>query len=257
MNLTYQECCEILNITPTSDIRAIKKQYKRLIQQSHPDKFSENSPEQLEAQKAIRKYNAAYKMISDYQHIHNSLPPYSEEEKISKPRKKRPSVVHRSQRKRNVNSQRKQRNSLKRLILIVTIISLFFVLKQFIYTSPKHESTLKPINATIANPVIENSKLPIAQNKLLGNEPIKQEYFTIGASLGEVILIQGKPTYIDSDIWYYGQSSVTFSNGLVSDWHRHPDDPLHIKRDEQPAFQFQPKTNLEKESAIKTPYWDR
>ena len=60
-----------------------------------------------------------------------------------------------------------------------------------------------------------------------------QENFSIGSSLGEVILIQGEPSKVEGDTWFYGKSKVEFSNGVVSNWYRDPANPLNAVMQEK------------------------
>ena len=61
------------------------------------------------------------------------------------------------------------------------------------------------------------------------DEKIKT-YFTYGDPPGKVYEVQGVPTKIDGDIWYYGKSEVHFSKGRVSFWTVIPPDELKAKR---------------------------
>ena len=55
-------------------------------------------------------------------------------------------------------------------------------------------------------------------------------YFTYGDPPGKVYEVQGVPTKIDGDIWYYGKSEVHFTKGRVSFWSVIPPDELKAKR---------------------------
>lgn len=55
-------------------------------------------------------------------------------------------------------------------------------------------------------------------------------YFDIRSSKDEVIALQGTPTAVSQNTYFYGKSSVTFQDGKVSTWSLSPTDPLHVKR---------------------------
>ncbi len=48
-----------------------------------------------------------------------------------------------------------------------------------------------------------------------GNEP---EFFTVGSTKDEVLRVQGTPTRIEGNRWYYGFSEVRFRGGAVEDY---------------------------------------
>lgn len=48
-----------------------------------------------------------------------------------------------------------------------------------------------------------------------GNEP---EFFTVGSTKDEVLRVQGTPTRIEGNRWYYGFSEVRFRTGMVEDY---------------------------------------
>ena len=54
-------------------------------------------------------------------------------------------------------------------------------------------------------------------------------YFTYGDTPGKVYEVQGVPSKINGDIWYYGKSEVHFSKGRVSFWTVIPPDELKVK----------------------------
>lgn len=64
----------------------------------------------------------------------------------------------------------------------------------------------------------------LAANSLAGG------FFTYGSSRAHVNVIQGKPTRIENDIWYYGESMIYFEGNKVIAWHESPFDPLRIKK---------------------------
>ncbi len=66
---------------------------------------------------------------------------------------------------------------------------------------------------------------------------VKKKYFTTGSSLGEVHSIQGIPTRIEGDTWYYGDAKVVFLNGKVSSWVDSADHNLLALSGQEPPAQ--------------------
>lgn len=261
MNLSFFECYQILEVSEHCDWSTLRKKYKTLIQKTHPDRFPENSAEHSAAEQKIRLYNSAYKVISDYYQANKKLPKVINKETEIKQdsqnqRKKRNPVNHQySIHKKKIKPTKK----IKRKILISTSLSVvIYIIFQYSFT-PNPEQPVSTEEKT-PNPdkLKPKSFQPEIKEHLIGGNSSNQRYFTIGASIGEVILIQGEPTHIDQDTWYYGLSSITFTNGLVSDWIRHPSNSLHIKRQKKPSYQL-PSNNLNKKplTGPKKPYWER
>jgi outer membrane protein assembly factor BamE (lipoprotein component of BamABCDE complex) len=59
------------------------------------------------------------------------------------------------------------------------------------------------------NNISNNLKIQIA------SKSSKLEYFTIGSTKDEVLAVQGTPTSISNNVWYYSYSRVSFSGGKV------------------------------------------
>ena len=257
MNLSFKECYQILNVSDNGDWPTIRKKYKTLIQQCHPDRLPENSPQLKEAEEAIRKYNAAYKKIADYYQTNKALPSRSSfqdqhDTQTHTPRKKRPTVNHGHIRKK---TKKKQQKPVKTILSLgsVSLLSLF-IFGQYLYKpmpSEEDQSLIKKQPIETTNPINDTSTAFVKEKELV-SQPIR--LFTTGSSLGEVILIQGEPTRIEQNTWYYGKSTVTFTNGVVSDWSRDPETPLHAKQTQ--TYQIR-KTEKENSKSDNKPYWNR
>lgn len=260
MKLSFLECYQILEISDDCDWLMLRKKYKSLIQRYHPDRFTAGSAEQLAAEKTIRSYNAAYKLIADYYKTNKTLPPrLPQQAEITgiphTPRKKRPPVSPQASYKKN--DHQIKRFSLAKSVLILTSLSSLYLVSIFI-------SDTTPTNP----PVITIAKMPLTNYSILTDKsdtatPAKdliniKQYFTSGSSLGDVIIIQGQPTRTEGNVWYYGESTVTFNNGVVSNWFRHPDFPLYVRIIEPATDKYKSKKPATtKQGTTKHPYWGR
>ena len=260
MSLDFFECYQILGITGECDWQTIRKKYKSLIQQHHPDRFKENTPEHTDSQKSIREFNAAYKTLSDYYALNHCLP---SSEKITAPlsadphkpvRKQRPPV---SQQRTETKPSSRQTRPVKRILAssLLTVILLMYLYQNFNeVSSPNEQKENIEINNSTA---ISNIK-PAVETPSLVQQVKKQSdlSYSLGASLGEVISIEGEPTSIEGSTWYYGKSSLTFSKGVVSSWHRDPDHPLKLRiATTTPSIIHQPGHTERKPGKVKKPYW--
>lgn len=55
-----------------------------------------------------------------------------------------------------------------------------------------------------------------------------QPEFRLGSSTWEVVAIQGPPTSVAGQCWFYAQSKVCFSNNRVVGWYNSPKNPLKL-----------------------------
>lgn len=255
MNLNFLECYKILGITEECDWVTLRKNYKTLIQQHHPDRFSENTPEHKDSEKAVRYYNAAYKIIFDYYQLNKSLPPRSVDSfKVDKSeptkRKKRAPVP---QPELRTKEKEKSKPGFIRPVIITTIFTSILIFTLYQENSEK-DKQIKPAEP-VKNLTKINTKNTDMNSEVTKPQDInKEQYYSIGASIGEVIILEGKPNYIVDTTWYYGKSSVTFTNGVVTGWRRHPDHPLKIHINQIAPFNFN-KPEKPTISNTKKPYW--
>lgn len=254
VNLNFLECYKILGTTEECDWATFRKNYKSLIQQNHPDRFTENTPEHESSERAIRNYNAAYKIIFDYYQLNKSLPPRTEDSFNTEipeytQRKKRPPVSQPS-----VREKVKPKTSYRKPVIITSILSgiLAIVLSQ---VNSEDDKPTRPIE-TITN-ITTNTQSTVIDDEVIKSEDnTSEQYYSIGSSIGEVIIIEGKPTHIIDTTWYYGESSVTFINGEVAGWNRHPDYPLKIRLTQHTPLNFN-KPDKPTIPVTKKPYWQR
>ena len=254
MNLNFLECYTILGIAEECDWPTFRKNYKSLIQQNHPDRFTENTPEHESSERAIRNYNAAYKIIFDYYQLNKSLPPRSEDSfNTEKPehtkRKKRPPVSQPSIRKKV-----KPQSSFRKPVILASILSGILAILLFQVNSEDNKQA-QPIEV-MTNLTTNTQSTVVDDNVIKPKDNISEQYYSIGSSIGDVIIIEGKPTHIIDTTWYYGESSITFTNGVVASWNRHPDYPLKIRLTQHTPLDFN-KPDKPTIPVTKKPYWKR
>lgn len=257
---TVKECYRILNIESGCDWKQLRKAYKIQIQKWHPDRFEEGSEKKQAADDKIKHINAAFQQLSEYYKKHGELPAIEEPQQAAqpaqpKPETKRPQPTPRTKpadysppKTPPVTPEKK-----KPVFLAVIIASLLVYI--FIEFVPEETPVKKPTPTSIEQQYeqIRNQKQSITQqrlqNKTISDKQTRdqlttqknrtdkidpadiildeeEEFFTHGSSVGEVITVQGPPTKIIGDVWYYDQSTVTFHEGHVITWHREPGSPI-------------------------------
>ncbi|MDH5573530.1 MAG: DnaJ domain-containing protein [Gammaproteobacteria bacterium] len=248
---SFEECYKILSTSSDCTWNDLRKSYKSQIQKWHPDRFEENSAKKKAAEEKIKNLNIAFDQLSRYFKENKHLP------KTDKPEIReriQPRQQEKSAQKDNATENSKpdsqppltkeKKHSIFWYVIIISV--LIYVI--YIITS---DADLLPQSVThTANPSKTNSSnttshtgniKPVkklqssrleetAANPKANHEPkkySKEAFFTYGSTIRDVISIQGTPTKIDGDVWYYGESRVYFHDGIVIRWSREDNTPLN------------------------------
>lgn len=223
----WYEQYRILGIDPGCEWTQVQQAYRRLAQSHHPDRFEEGTVEFQKASNFIIEINQAYAKLSAYFKVHGNLPgqryssPAIDREPIT-PRQPGPATStsppgsgwHTPSADRKSLFQRRRMTILLALGIAISL-QYFWPLNWGEDAEPN-----RAVNVATARPaLLGDSDSEIATEK---------NYFGPGSTMGEVHAIQGNPTHTSGSTWFYGNSSVTFVNGLVYSWHDDPDSPLKI-----------------------------
>lgn len=253
----YYEDYQTLHLSPGCSIEELRKSYKILIQKWHPDRFGSDALKQKAADDKIKLLNAAYSALVNF-HKKNGYLPRSEAPKPRPrvaPKSARPASPAPERRTQtapqpNTTTESVSANPLKKrrkasvILSAVMVAVLLYVIDQYSvqqpakdtdagYTPPKQENRNEPADDTgQAYDLPRDTPETIDENPRETDKKKKhhdEKYFTYGSSIGEVITIQGPPTKVDGNIWYYGESRVYFEAGKVVSWVREPGIPLKAK----------------------------
>lgn len=236
---SYEKCYQILNTKPDCDWHALRRKYKIQIQKWHPDRFEEGSTKKDAAEEKIKELNNAFQQLSKYYQKNKTLPRIEKNQSKTieqNPTKTRPKPSPYTQHQK---SGRPEKNSLKdKTPARVTILAGTIALIYFCFgistddnSKPFTTKKLQPIQnqqleynkKTTTEPAI-NTHL---DNEIAKSKSIDLKQFTYGSTIGDVIMIQGPPTKIVGDTWYYGESKIYFHKGIVKNWERKLGSPLH------------------------------
>ncbi len=152
---------------------------------------------------------------------------------------------------RSTNTKSKKYKSLTLSSIAILIISFYLLSTEDTkYNSEEKTVISKPNNnfrISTTKERVTKKHLPIEKTSTIANHKqalktentineqqnfkinIEKSYFTNGSTLGEVISIQGTPTKVSGDIWYYGKSEVHFHEGEVTSWVRDAQTPLRAR----------------------------
>ena len=251
---TYNDCYNALNITEPCSWSELRTAYKRKIQTCHPDKFAENSIQKKEAEFEIKEINTAFQKLSKYYKEYKELPPFETFNTQVDSAGIKPSETEgqdnyqpESNERDNDNQAeiiespfKEVLNNLRKLLTIPVFImsAIFLTFKLDLFEPNETNQSVYPPKSSF-NKDIKITKAPGLKETISDTAPIqapitrKQPFssndtrqFTSGSLIGDVIAIQGVPTKIDGDTWYYGESTVTFRDGKVIYWDRKQGFPL-------------------------------
>jgi len=247
----YKQCYKTLNLNPGCGWDQLRSAYKTQIQRWHPDKFEDGSAKKDAAQEKIKDLNKAYQYLSKFYKKNGFLPeiePETEQEKpatvksqstpATEAASSRPQTKPVSETKTKTASSTSQVNArpIKNAI-IASIIVISLVYYALSHLTDNHDRNIE--KSSVRSPdihqynkssteAVENDSLnkDIAEEKKKTKARKNNKEFTYGSSIGEVIMIQGEPTKIEDNVWYYGDSKVYFHNGIVQSWERSMGSPL-------------------------------
>ncbi len=225
----YEACFRTLGVPPDADWESVRAAYRRLAQRVHPDRGDGEGDE------AFKRISRAFKVLSDYHRRHGTLPDVSRRsrDELLAPR-------HGARRRERAGAYgpatagraRPGRFRAGRLVAVVAVAGAgaWFVLhdgadgpRRIGYEAPEGAARGEPVPATAA-----------------GSGAL---YFSYGASKEDVLAIQGRPTRVEGETWYYGRSRIHFDDGVVVNWEIDLSHPLRIRlpgqaREVTPRFTY-------------------
>lgn len=220
----YQKHYEVLGLRPPCDQETLKKAYRRLANQHHPDRLGNADPTTVQrAEEQLKLINLSYTALTEYHQRHGKLPPVS-------PPPAAPASPPPPQTDRETMQFEQPvlwlllARRLGKWAVLVTVAALV-LFSIFEDDDGQTEFTQVPAPAATTESVIQ----PPAERsaRVPPSSPREQSrYFGYGSTLGEVHAIQGIPTRTEGDVWYYGKSTVRFRDGVVVSWYEDFENPL-------------------------------
>lgn len=252
---SYSVCYQVLQISPGCSWKELRKAFKSQAHKWHPDRYPDEEKDQ--AQTRFLQLNAAFQQLEEYYKTYHQLPaverptpakPAPEQKpsdgvKRSAPDRQTPPAFRAKARSTTGRKSGTSRPSPKYASLgLVALGTIATVLlwpetddtdMNPVYSSaqPNEPLTTEAPSESVAateepaEPGLTETT-PEEEQESVDTALDKDLFFTYGSTIGEVILIQGTPSRMDGDIWYYGDSEVIFYNGRVSRWHRGSEVPL-------------------------------
>jgi hypothetical protein len=241
----YSDYYATLGVTADTDWETLRANYRRLIGQWHPDRFSDDPATQRIAEERSKQIILAYQALETYRRDHGLLPPIEPvggSEGPSGPAHKVAPASGRSGfqvRSEMAKAGALVRESAKRgrwrriaLAFPALIVVLYLIqLRDELWAPDEDEprDTPRITSASVPTPQPTRGTTPPPQ-PTPGTTPTPRPArgISTGSTLGEVYSIQGIPTWVEGETWHYGKSQIRFAQGKVIYWNEHPDNPLQI-----------------------------
>jgi len=200
---------EILGLSQDASIEARKQAYKDLVKVWHPDRFSHDPRLQQKAQEKLQEINEAYEKIKALKNGHAQMKSWENGFQDS-------SFETQHTQKTSFSKTVRFRKKPKWNIFIwiwffVLLIGISIVLSRV---------TNQPDHAPSQNREIASESVP--------SSSFRNTYFTIGSTKNEVQALQGTPSNIIGDTWFYDASQITFFNDRVVGYSNNSGN-LHMK----------------------------
>ncbi len=213
MSVNYRRCYEVLQLETGTSWEELRKQYKRLAQHCHPDRYQGDAVALKAAEKKLRELNAAYKILADYHRRYKRLP-------LGR------AAVHADWHFQDTSSLREREEQLRvarrwpfldlpvsRWMVFALPGSVVLLVIGFLFAhsdgGPEDESMGFSVTPAPPPPPVQ----PVA---LSGHR--QPMFFGYGDTWKRVVDVQGEPTMMSGNTWFYGKSRVYFENGHVVGW---------------------------------------
>ncbi len=209
----YYRCYRVLGLKGGCRWEQARRHYKLLSQRCHPDRYPNNPEARLAAEKKQRAVNLAMRMIADYYRKYGRMPI------PDRPRLRPPEATggYEDVVMENAHLSKEEKKGRKGWPWVLFLLFLGALSWWFWLSVQKPPEINRAVDASVAYHPLEMRR--------------KAARFSFGDPPEVVRLIQGEPTAIKGDQWYFGRSVVYFKNGRVAGWLNHADSPLRADAD--------------------------
>lgn len=224
----YHKIYTLLGANPGDSWQNVRKAYKSAVRKWHPDRYVRDDAKKKVAEEMAKKINMAFQELEEYFRQYGHLPLdapdhtnlYSNKGLTAATAGQPDFAGHNAEAPQDPTFSSPPQNRARRHWLGLIFIAIPF---GFLVLSPgEKEPQDHPESEDRALSSFEGPILPSSSEET-------RKYFTIGSSVGEVHSIQGIPTRIEGNTWYYKDAKVIFLNGKVSDWTDSDGNRLHAQ----------------------------
>jgi hypothetical protein len=238
----YSKFYATLGVGPDTDWETLRRHYKRLIGQWHPDRFSDDTAAKEVAEERSKQITIAYQALGNYVRKHGVLPPRAPAIELDMGdvqgpgRQAEPASdrVHSHERTATDTthasvsepSKKGPRRRHRVALAIFIIVPALYLADR--YAGPPVPGESEP--GKVLHHPDTATQAPDTTAQAPAESPRESGWIWIGSTLGDVYSAQGVPTSTEGETWHYGKSQIRFAQGKVISWNQHPDNPLRIAR---------------------------
>jgi len=204
---------EILGLSPEASKEARKQAYKDLVKVWHPDRFSHDPRLQQKAQEKLQEINEAYEKITLLKNAEAQMTSWKKEHQYS-------SFETQHAPKPSFSEDVRFRKKLKRKVFVWILFFVLFI--GFSVVLSQLSNRQEQMQSQHRDPFSSQSG---TSSSLISDG---KTYFTIGSTKNEVQALQGTPSSIIGDTWFYDASQIIFSNDRVIGYSNNSGN-LHIR----------------------------
>lgn len=201
----FERCYRILGLEPGCSWMALKARHRELVQRWHPDRHP--TPLRADAEHRLKEINRAFSLLENELRRTGALPRPSPTRSTAVRARPRKPEKHRPQRSTPARAGLPFRNLIPVLFVAAGGLAAYLAVLGPAQQGGQGSSPSRREDATAA----------------------ARAHFSIGDPKSRVFAVQGPPSRVDGDTWYYGRSAVFFRDGAVDWWRISPDDPLQVR----------------------------
>jgi DnaJ domain len=233
----YTHAYRLLGVPPNCSLQVLKAARRRLVKSWHPDHFAAGTEMRRQAEERTKDINTAFEHLLSYYKKFGALPrsttvddvPPSSPvvvnpiptKNVGAPGRAAPEIEPSPPADNSVLGTRLT-SPVARWIAAAAVVALTLATARIVLQPELRTDPGAAVSSQIASQPLKTSD----SRQTPPASPARNEYFTIGSTLGEVYAAQGVPTATSNGVWRYGKSTVYFANGLVTSWEEDPADPL-------------------------------
>ncbi|WP_456377112.1 DnaJ domain-containing protein [Thiolapillus sp.] len=210
MSVNYRHCYDLLQLNPDATWEELRKNYKHLVQRCHPDRFEQDPVAREEAEVQLRELNNAYQVLSGYYKSHRRLP-------LGK------AAAHSDWQFQNTSgleSREEEYRAAQKWPVLNAVVSKWVVLGVPLgLIVLVFAFLLSQFSKGEADGNEEEQHIPSSPLQPASVAAKADSTFRYGDSSKQVLAVQGSPTRISGDSWFYGKSRVDFEQGYVVGWY--------------------------------------
>ncbi len=221
MSVNYRRCYEVLQLDAGASWEELRQQYKHLAQHCHPDRHQGDADALKAAEAALRELNTAYKILADYHKRHKRLPLGSASSRSDWQFQDTSKLREREEQLRVERRWSFLDLPVSRWMVIAFPGGVVLLVTMFLFSHSDNDGDVEAMD-------FSHELAPSSMRRKRAAHK-EQPFFSYGDSWKKVVDVQGEPTAISGNTWFYGKSRIFFEDGHVVGWEHDKRNPLLVR----------------------------